>query len=102
MAAELTAKFHKALDFIKTGGEGYSGPPVDLSNEQKLMFYGLFKQATEGKCTQKAPSRLKPVDRYKWESWNKLGSISKDDAMRKYLQELEKLAPGWSNPKSKL
>lgn len=37
-----------------------------LSNDQKLLLYGLFKQATVGKCTQPKPSALDIVAKSKW------------------------------------
>lgn len=43
------------------------GPPIDkITNELKLSFYGLFKQGSVGPCNEKAPSRLKLVERAKW------------------------------------
>ena len=32
-----------------------------LSNADKLLFYGLYKQSTAGKCNTKKPSRLNVV-----------------------------------------
>jgi hypothetical protein len=46
---------------------------VKLSNETKLAFYTLFKQATDGPCTEKAPSRLKVIEYAKWKGWSALG-----------------------------
>ena len=37
-----------------------------MSNEDKLNFYALFKQATEGPVKGPAPSRLKVVARAKY------------------------------------
>lgn len=45
MAQDIKTRFQTALNFIKN-----SGSETDLSNKQKLDFYGLFKQATEGPC----------------------------------------------------
>jgi hypothetical protein len=45
----------------------YAGPPIDkITNDLKLKFYGLFKQGTTGPCNEKAPSRLKLIERAKW------------------------------------
>lgn len=79
--------------------DDYKGPSID--NETKLKFYALFKQVTVGPNTTKAPSRLKIVDRYKWDEWKKLGKMSKEDAMKTYVTELDKKAPGW-NAQAKL
>jgi len=37
--------------------------------------------------------------------WNKLGNMSKEDAMKAYIKQLEKLVPKWRDwkaPKAKL
>jgi diazepam-binding inhibitor (GABA receptor modulator, acyl-CoA-binding protein) len=74
----------------------------NLDNETKLLFYAYFKQATNGPNNTKAPSRLKVVDRYKWDAWKKLGKMSKEDAMKKYVERLNTIAPDWKNEKAKL
>lgn len=43
----------------------YSGE-VQLSNDQKLEFYALFKQATIGQCNTIRPTMWNVVERYKW------------------------------------
>jgi acyl-CoA-binding protein len=52
--------------------------------------------------TGSAPSRLKIVERAKYDAWKALGKLSKDGAMQKYIDELTKLAPKWENVKPKL
>jgi len=72
-------EFNKAVDFIQNGKQPQgcllswihtvfsAGPKNDnLTNEVKLKFYGYYKQATTGPCNEKAPSRLKLVQRMKW------------------------------------
>jgi acyl-CoA-binding protein len=39
---------------------------------------------------------LKVVDRYKWDAWHKLGKISKEEAMKKYVEKLTKINPKWN------
>ena len=34
-------------------------------------------------------------DRTKWNSWNDLGKMNKDEAIMRYVNELEKVAPSW-------
>ena len=43
--------------------------PFQLSNEQKLKFYGLYKQATEGNITSAQPYFFNVVERAKWDAW---------------------------------
>ncbi len=35
------------------------------------------------------------VDRMKWDAWNALGSLSKEEALQRYLAALTKIAPDW-------
>jgi acyl-CoA-binding protein len=76
---------------------------LELTNNQKLMFYGLYKQGVAGPCNTKAPSRLRVVDRAKWEAWKAIGTkLSKEEAKRNYVQELSKLSPQWKVDADKL
>ena len=61
----------------------------------------MFKQATAGENNTKAPSRLKMVEKMKWEAWKKYGKISKEEAMKKYVDQLNVLVPSW-NSRAKL
>jgi len=65
--------------------------PYQPSNSTKLRFYSLFKQGTEGKCTQGKPNVWNVVARAKWEAWNRLGDMDKNDAMAEYIEELKKI-----------
>jgi acyl-CoA-binding protein len=68
---------------------------LKLSNDQKLAFYALFKQATVGPCNTPKPSILSMVDRAKWNAWNDIRKLSKDEAIVRYVAELEKISPSW-------
>ncbi|KAF2349662.1 Acyl-CoA-binding protein ACBP [Trinorchestia longiramus] len=81
-------KFRAAVNVIK--GLPKDGP-YQPSNEMKLTFYGLYKQATEGPCTEPKPSFYQVVAGYKWHAWSSLGQISKQEAMEKYIAELKKV-----------
>ncbi|RWS06285.1 Enoyl-CoA delta isomerase 2-like protein [Dinothrombium tinctorium] len=63
----------------------------DPGNEVKLELYGLYKQATVGPCNAPKPGAFNVVGKYKWEAWNKLGSMSKDEAKQKYIATVGKL-----------
>jgi diazepam-binding inhibitor (GABA receptor modulating acyl-CoA-binding protein) len=73
-------RFAKALKFIQSLPKDAPNKP---SNTQLLQFYALFKQISDGKCTTKAPSRMKMIEHAKWSAWNALGSISKEEAQKK-------------------
>lgn len=86
---QLSNKFKIAVDYLQSLPKdgSYQSPP-----QEKLEFYALFKQATEGRCVTKKPSRLNMVSKAKWSSWNNLGNMSKDEAMRKYISKILELS----------
>lgn len=61
-------------------------PPVALTQDQKLSMYGLFKQAEVGPCNTERPGIFDQTGRYKHDAWSKLGDMSKEDAMKKYIE----------------
>nr|AFK11281.1 Peroxisomal 3,2-trans-enoyl-CoA isomerase [Callorhinchus milii] len=71
-------EFDKAKEHLKTLKN-------DPGNDTKLRIYALFKQATQGSCSSPKPGMLDFVNKAKWEAWNSLGNISKDDARQKYV-----------------
>ncbi|GAA3583576.1 MULTISPECIES: acyl-CoA-binding protein [Marinobacter] len=84
--SDLKAKFDEAVNYIQTA-EGDFKP----SNEMKLDFYALYKQATEGDASGKRPGMLDVVGRAKYDAWAKLKGTSADDAMQRYIDRLEAL-----------
>ncbi|RWS06287.1 enoyl-CoA delta isomerase 2: mitochondrial-like isoform X4, partial [Dinothrombium tinctorium] len=63
----------------------------DPGNEAKLDLYALYKQATVGPCNAPKPGTFDFVGKYKWEAWNKLGSMAKDEAKQQYIATVNKL-----------
>lgn len=63
----------------------------DLSNQQLLDLYGLYKQATEGDVSGSRPGMLDLKGRAKFDAWTKLKGTSKDKAMEKYAALVKKL-----------
>ncbi|CAF0840915.1 unnamed protein product [Didymodactylos carnosus] len=61
------------------------------SNEMKLTFYGLYKQATIGPSKEPRPAFYNYVNRAKWDSWNKYRLLTKDQAMTEYINEIRKI-----------
>ncbi|OMJ82665.1 hypothetical protein SteCoe_16589 [Stentor coeruleus] len=88
-------EFKAALNYIKDS----KNPPLETNNEQKLDFYALFKQATDGAPKGSAPSRLKVVERAKFMAWKAREKLTKEQAMQEYVNLLTKLAPNWKKPK---
>ncbi|XP_030898260.2 acyl-CoA-binding domain-containing protein 4 [Melopsittacus undulatus] len=62
------------------------------SYEEMLRFYSYYKQATAGRCQGPRPGFWDPIGRYKWDAWNSLGRMSKEEAMEAYVAEMKKVA----------
>ena len=62
--------------------------PVQLSNEDKLKFYALYKQATEGDITIAQPWSVQFEARAKWDAWNAVKGKSKEASESEYVQLL--------------
>lgn len=77
-------EFEKAVEQLKLLKQ-------DPGNETKLHIYALFKQATQGPCNVSKPGMLDFVNKAKWDAWNALGSLSKDDARKKYVDLVSSL-----------
>lgn len=82
--SDLKQQFDEAVNYVKNA-EGDFEP----SNDTKLQFYGLYKQATEGDVKGKKPGMLDMVGRAKFNAWEKLKGKSSDQAMQEYIDLLE-------------
>ena len=83
--ADLNAQFEQAAKDIK-----------DLSerpdNDTLLRLYALYKQGAEGDVHGDKPGFFDFVGTAKYEAWAKLKGTAKDDAMKKYVDLVKKLA----------
>ncbi|KAM8716599.1 hypothetical protein ACLKA7_003474 [Drosophila subpalustris] len=86
--AGIEERFQAAVNVIK--GLPKNGP-YQPSNTMMLKFYGLFKQASEGVCTQKKPGFWDVINRAKWEAWNKNRHLTKEQAMQLYVEGLQEI-----------
>ncbi|XP_075922221.1 acyl-CoA-binding domain-containing protein 5-like isoform X3 [Petromyzon marinus] len=64
---------------------------VQPSNEVMLRLYGFFKQATRGPCNISRPSFWDQLGRQKWDAWNALSQMSKEEAMVEYVNEIKQI-----------
>ncbi|CAP32106.1 Protein CBR-MAA-1 [Caenorhabditis briggsae] len=62
--------------------------PVKTSTDEKLNFYGLFKQSTHGKCDVPKPSFFDVQGVYKWNAWKKLESMTSEEAKNAYVEAI--------------
>ncbi|KAF7705182.1 acyl-CoA-binding domain-containing protein 4 isoform X1 [Silurus meridionalis] len=86
---ECQKRFQAAVDVIQNLPKNGSYRP---SYEVMLRFYSLYKQAVCGPCTASRPGFWDPVGRYKWDAWNRLGDMSRENAMAAYVNEMKKVA----------
>ncbi|MAL98842.1 acyl-CoA-binding protein [Hydrocarboniclastica marina] len=84
--SDLKKQFDEAVSYIHNA-EGDFQP----SNDLKLQFYSLYKQATEGDVNGKKPGMLDVVGRAKYSAWEKQKGKSSDQAMQDYVNLLEEL-----------
>ncbi|MCX7662907.1 MAG: acyl-CoA-binding protein [Tepidimonas fonticaldi] len=83
MSTAQTA-FESALERVKT----LTQRP---DNATLLQLYALYKQATEGDNTTAKPSLTDLVARAKWDAWNKIKGLSRDEAMQRYADLVDRL-----------
>ncbi len=60
-------------------------------DDTMLLLYSYYKQATVGDVTGSRPGITNFVGRFKYDAWAKLKGMSKDGAMQKYVDLVEKL-----------
>jgi acyl-CoA-binding protein len=89
---DLEQRFQKAVSLVQTSSssaDDSSMGSTQPSNEEKLRFYGLFKQATVGPADlAKKPSWYDVVARAKFDAWNSYRNLSKDEAKEEYIDEV--------------
>ena len=66
------------------------------SNEELLELYGYYKQATVGDCNTDCPGMLDMKGRAKWNKWNELKGMSKEEAEAKYIETAKKVMEKYS------
>ncbi|CAD5174546.1 unnamed protein product [Musa acuminata subsp. malaccensis] len=65
--------------------------PENTTNENKLILYGLYKQATVGPVNTSRPGVFNQRDRAKWDAWMAVEGKSKEDAMSDYITKVKQL-----------
>ncbi|XP_024142125.1 acyl-CoA-binding protein [Oryzias melastigma] len=82
--AELQAQFDAAAAEVKQ----LKAKPAD---EEMLLVYSLFKQASVGDVNTARPGMLDFTGKAKWDAWEKQKGKSKEDAMKEYIKLVEEL-----------
>ncbi|KAJ8278103.1 hypothetical protein GJAV_G00083850 [Gymnothorax javanicus] len=79
-------RFDAAVNVIQSLPLNGSFQPSDDMN---LKFYSYFNQATQGPCHIPKPAFWDSVGKVKWEAWNALGDMPKEEAMIAYVDEVK-------------
>ena len=82
--SDLKARFEQAAKDV----QGLSERP---DNDTLLRLYALYKQGSEGDVTGPKPGFFDFVGTAKYEAWAKLKGTGQDEAMKKYVDLVEKL-----------
>jgi diazepam-binding inhibitor (GABA receptor modulator, acyl-CoA-binding protein) len=80
----LEVQFNQAQERVNK----LSRRPSDL---QLLELYSLYKQATTGDVSGKRPGAFDFKARAKWEAWKQREGLSREGAMRQYVDLVELL-----------
>ncbi|KAL8448568.1 hypothetical protein Emag_003883 [Eimeria magna] len=86
----MSHDFEKAVEYVRKPVGG-----MHPDRAQKLRFYGLYKQATEGDNASSEPSFYQLEAKQKWKAWDELKGMSKETAQEEYVKELDKVDPKW-------
>lgn len=92
--SEMEQKFGRAATHLQS-------IVSDLDQKTLLSFYGLYKQATVGACNTPKPGIFNLQGKAKWNAWNDLNDMTKDVAMARYVDEMERLRPDWDDNNKK-
>ncbi|KAI8639780.1 acyl CoA binding protein-domain-containing protein [Parasitella parasitica] len=80
--------FAQALSIIRAIPQNSTLQPIA---SEKLHFYGLYKQATEGDVNTPRPSSRQVVDYAKWKAWSRMKGMSPIKAQKLYVESLIQL-----------
>jgi acyl-CoA-binding protein len=65
--------------------------PERPDNMTLLKIYALYKQASSGDAAGERPGFTDMIARAKWDAWDALKGISKEDAMQQYIDLIAEL-----------
>lgn len=82
---DLHQRFERAVDAAKS-------LPERPDNDTLLQLYALYKQAAEGDAHGPQPGFFDFVGNAKREAWERLAGTAAEDAMRRYVELVERLS----------
>ena len=78
---QIASHFASCIDAFNSVKSTHS---MDLDKDTKLKIYAHFKQGSFGDAPTDPPSRFDVVDFLKWNEWNKLRGMPKNNAQILY------------------
>ncbi|KAI6688001.1 hypothetical protein NL676_024829 [Syzygium grande] len=96
--SELEKKFALAANYVDPAN--MDDRMESVGGDVKMQLYGLHKVATEGPCREPQPMALMVSARAKWNAWQRLGNMSPDVAMERYISLLAENIPDWEVAKT--
>jgi len=81
---DLKTQFETAKEAVKNLSER-------PDNDTLLRLYALFKQGSEGDAHGEKPGFFDFVGNAKYEAWEKLKGMPRDEAMTKYVELVKRL-----------
>jgi pimeloyl-ACP methyl ester carboxylesterase/acyl-CoA-binding protein len=86
--ADLVQRFEAAVEKVANAPKD---GPIKPSNEMKLKMYALYRQAKDGDVQGKRPGMMDLVGRFKYDAWSELKGTAREDAMRRYVTEVDSI-----------
>lgn len=86
--ADLVQRFETAVERVASAPKD---GPLKPSNEMKLKMYALYRQAKDGDVQGKRPGMMDIVGRFKYDAWSGVNGTSREEAMRRYVTEVESI-----------
>jgi len=80
----MSAEFLKAAEDVKNLKQS----PKD---DELLVLYGLYKQATVGDVNTDRPGMLDFKGKAKWDAWSGRKGMTKEDAEKQYIDFVQKM-----------
>jgi diazepam-binding inhibitor (GABA receptor modulator, acyl-CoA-binding protein) len=74
----MDKKIKKLFEYSIETAKSLNVRPTD---EELLQLYAYYKQTTIGKCNTQKPEIYDVKGRYKWDAWNKLGKLDKNQLL---------------------
>ncbi|XP_045199189.1 acyl-CoA-binding domain-containing protein 6-like isoform X2 [Mercenaria mercenaria] len=93
-ADEINSVFEAATEFVRDNTSSFDSDTL-------LKLYARYKQVKAGICNTPKPGFFDLQGKQKWSAWKKLGDMSRDCAMKEYIDTVSEHNPKWQSKVSK-